>query len=113
MARFKDFGKGVNDDTPVEALSFKLHGEEFSCVPRMQGKVMLRIVESSSAENPAESAKSILEFFNSVLTVESNVRFNALLDDKEKIVSVETLSEILAWLLEEYSNRPNQQPEAS
>jgi len=37
-------------------------------------------------------------------------RFNTLLDDPGKIVSVETLGEIIGWLIEEYSNRPNQQP---
>ena len=110
--RFKDFGAGKGNDTPAEPLSFKLHGEEFHCMPRMQGKVMLSIVENSSDEDPGASARSIRTFFERVLTDESFKQFDALLDDKEKIVTVETLSEIVAWLLEEYSNRPNQQPEA-
>jgi hypothetical protein len=42
---------------------------------------------------------------------ESYLRFEDLLQDKEKIVSVETLSEIVAWLIEEYGNRPEEQPE--
>jgi hypothetical protein len=110
--RFKDFGAGVGSDVPAEPLSFKLHNEEFECVPKMQGKVLLGIVESSGSDDASESAKTIRTIFEHVLTDESFKRFDSLLDDKEKIVSVETLSEIVSWLLEEYSNRPEKQPEA-
>jgi hypothetical protein len=54
-----------------------------------------------------------LRFFRSVLTHESLVRFDALLDSKETVVSLETLTDISAWLIEEYTNRPEVQPEAS
>jgi hypothetical protein len=46
------------------------------------------------------------------LPAESYARFDALLEDEKKIVSVETLGEIIGWLIEEYSDRPNPQPEA-
>ena len=113
MSRFKDFGTGSSADEVVNPLSFKLYDEEFHCTPRMQGKVMLGIVESSSSDDPAASARTINTFFKKVLLEESFVRFDALLEDNNRVVSVETLSEIVAWLLEEYSNRPNQQPEDS
>lgn len=112
MSRFKDFGIG---NTAEEALplSFKLYDEEFHCVPRMQGKVMLSIVESASSDDPAASARTISTFFKKVLTDESFARFDALLEDKDRVVSVETLSEIVGWVLETYSNRPEAQPEGS
>jgi hypothetical protein len=31
--------------------------------------------------------------------------------DKETIVTTETLAEITSWLIEQYADRPNQQPE--
>jgi hypothetical protein len=43
MPRFKDFGSGA-ELAPVEPLSFKLHGEEFKCLPRLQGKVFLEFI---------------------------------------------------------------------
>lgn len=113
MSRFKDFGAGKDSDESVEPLSFKLYGEEFHCVPRMQGKVMLGIVEDSASDDPAASARTISTYFKKVLKDESFERFDALLEDKDRVVSVETLSEIVAWLLETYSNRPEAQPEAS
>lgn len=112
MSRFKDFGKPADLDKPAEPLSFKLWDEEFECVKRIQGRVMLELVESSNADDPAASAKTIRTFFKKVLLPESYDRFDALLNDQEKIVTVETLSQIVAWLIEQYGDRPNQQPEA-
>lgn len=107
--RFKDFGAGTKVDKP--ALSFKLHGEEFSCIPVIQGKVLLDLVKKSQSNDPLVAAAVVDEFFDKVLVDESLSRFNDLLQDKERIVTVETLSEIVAWLIEEYSGRPEEQPE--
>lgn len=112
MARFKDFGAG--DDTPTEEISFKLHGEEFSCRPAMQGKVLLDLVaKSSNQENPGEAAEMIGSFFKIVLLPESYERFDALVTDPDRIVPIETLSEIVGWLVEQYSDRPTKRPEPS
>lgn len=113
MARYKDFGSG-NQDKPAEPLAFKLHGEEFSCKPKMQGKVLLDLVSKSSAQdNPAEAAAIINKFFELVLIAESYQRFDALVQSDDRIVEVEQLSEIVGWLVEQYSDRPTQPPAAS
>jgi len=111
--RFKDFGSGTGGDAAAEPLSFKLHGEEFSCVPRVQGKLMLSLVAESGSNDPAKAAGLINKFFKQVLVEESFFRFEALLEHPEKIVTVETLAEITAWLVEEYSGRPEEQPTVS
>jgi hypothetical protein len=110
MAKFKDFA--VKDGGEKEPVSFKLHGEEFHCVPEIQGSVMLTIIEKTTSDNPADAALLIKEFFKNVLKDESYVRFEELIHHKEKIVSMETFSEIIAWLLEQYGARPEAQPEA-
>jgi len=110
MTRFKDFGQGKTDEKK-EAVSFKLHGEEFTCVPEIQGKLLLDLVADSSSDDPAKSAAVIDKFFSQVLTDESYERFEALLGDKNRIVTVETLADITGWLVEEYSQRPEEQPE--
>lgn len=109
--RFKDFGSG--GDVNTSPLSFKIHGEEFHCKPTLQGKTLLDIVAKSDAESGADVAKTITYFFEVTLQPESFKRFNTLLENPDKIVSVDTLGEITAWLVEEYSSRPTQQPEPS
>lgn len=108
--KFKDFGSGV-DTSEYEAISFQLHGETFECVKAIQGKLLLDLVANSNSEDPAVAAETISTFFSHVLADESLVRFNALVTDKHRIVSVETLGEITGWIIEQLTNRPEQQPE--
>lgn len=110
MSRFKDFGSGSAKDSK-EPIAFKIHGEEFNCVPEIQGKVLLNLVGEASSEDPAKSAAAINVFFDMVLEDESLERFNSLVEDKYRIVTVETLTEIISWLMEQYTNRPEEQPE--
>ena len=115
MPRFKDFGSKKSEN--VEPISFKLWEEDFNCVPELQGKVLLDMVSSVNTDgdssDASSQAKAINEFFSTVLTDESEKRFNTLLTDKEKIVSVDTLGEIVGWLVEQYTNRPTERPQDS
>jgi len=112
MAKFKDFGVG-KEIGPKEPVSFKLHDEEFFGVNQIQGKVLLDLISKSNSDDPAVSAQVMSDFFAYVLTDESLKRFNKLIHHKEKIVHVETLSEIVGWMIGEYSDRPEEQPESS
>lgn len=109
-SRFKDFGNPTADQDP---LSFSLYGETFECHPSLQGKFLLNLISESNSEDPAASAAVVQKFFDTVLKEESREKFNALAEDPEKIVSVETLSEITAWLVEQYAARPTQPSEIS
>lgn len=82
-------------------------------MPEIQGAVLLGLVgdTSGSEEDAGKTAGVILGFFKKVLTDESYARFYALINSKDKIVKVETLGEITGWLVEEYTNRPEKQPE--
>lgn len=104
--RFKDFGSGT-DTSVVEPISFMIHGEEFHCVSAIQGKVLLGFVAESQSNDPAVQAAVIEKFFDKILVEESLERFTALQESKDRIVSVETLSEILGWVVEQYTVRPN------
>jgi hypothetical protein len=109
--RFRDFGGSKNENK--EPVKFKLYNEEFFCKPAIQGKILLELVSKTSEDNPSEMANIITEFFSKVLLPESVEKFNNLLEDEEKIVSIETLGEISSWLMEQYSNRPLVVPEPS
>jgi hypothetical protein len=109
-SRYKDFGAGSATEEK-EPIVFKIHDEEFTCIPVIQGKVLMDLVSRSQSEDPNEALGVINSFFSKVLVDESLERFDSLLEDKNRIVTMETLGEIIAWLVEEYSGRPNQQPE--
>lgn len=106
MAKFKDFGAST-DISSDEPVSFRLDGEEFNCRTRIPGKVMLDLAaKSGDQENPSEGAKVIDDFFKLVLIGESYERFNSLVTDPDRIISMEQLMDIVSWLTEMYTERP-------
>lgn len=110
MTRFKDFGDG--GEVIYEPLSFKLYGEDFHCRPALQGKVLLDMASSAEGDNSNPGAV-IKNFFEQALLPDSLERFNVLINDPDKIVTVDTLGQVVGWLVEEYSNRPTQEPSRS
>lgn len=109
MTKFRDFGSPSNADN--ETVSFKLFDEDFECVSSLPGKILLDLVSKSSSESTSDQASIVTDFFSSVLLDESLERFNQLIVDKNRVVTTETLAEITGWLVEQYGERPNQQPE--
>lgn len=109
MTKFKDFGSGPSN-TDFETIEFKIYDESFTCMPQVQGAVLLGIVGSSGDDTGVRSATMITEFFQKVLTDESWARFDALINSKDKFVSIETLGEITGWIIQEYTDRPEKQP---
>lgn len=109
--RFKDFGDGGT--VIVEPLSFKLHDVEFKCKSVIQGKVLLDMVAMSGSENSGESASVLKSFLKSVMVADSHAEFLEMQDSDDKIVSIETIGELVGWLVGEYSGRPQEGPDNS
>lgn len=113
MARFKDFGS-TGGNPNAEPITFRLNDEDFTCRPEIPGKTVLNLVARSSDENnPGAAANVVTDFFKTVLVPESRERFDALTEDPDRIVTMETLSSIIEWLVEQYTDRPTERPEVS
>ena len=112
MAKIKDFGApSLGED--LEDITFVLHGESFTCRKGVPGKVMIDIAaQTANEDDPAAGAKVIDEFFKSILVDEPTYqRFNDLLRDPDKMIPIETIMDIVSWLMEVYSERPTQRSE--
>jgi hypothetical protein len=108
--RHKSF-EVVNIDD-AEPLDFDLGGETFVCYPEVQGKTILDVMKAA-AEGDEDTrgvmmAVSVLDFFKKVMPPEEYERFEKLMEDPKRIVRMEVLSEIMSWLIEEYTDRPTQ-----
>lgn len=91
-----------------EAPSFDLFDETFYGRPAIQGAAILEFVSAADDTNGGSAAKQILAFYKKALTEESHTRFVALIEDPDRVVDLETLTEIVGWLVEEYTSRPTQ-----
>ena len=102
--RMKDFGSpAVEEELSYEPVYFKLYGEEYECHGNIQGIKTLQLIKKLTDEDDA--IDGILDFFDSVLVPESKERFDELANDPKKEVKVELLSEIIAYIMEEYTDR--------
>lgn len=100
--RHRSFSVKHEEQSP---LTFDLEGQTFEARPAIPGAVLLDLVAVAGDEGAA-GAGSIISFFEKALVPESYERFDVLIKDPEVLIGIETLVEILSWLIEEYTSRP-------
>lgn len=96
------------DETPAEPIvfSFTEGGEEFEAYPEVSGAVTLELVATAGSDDPSETAAGILAYLKGSLDASNFKRFNAYIRKPENNVKIETLSEVVAYLVEERTSRP-------
>jgi hypothetical protein len=74
----------------------------------MQGRSLIDFIAQSSADDPSSSARAVLGFFDQAVVEEDHEKFNRITTGGETIVPMDTLSEIMDWLVEQYTGRPTE-----
>lgn len=103
-------GKRLEEFEPVE---FELNDQTFKCKPAIQGAVLLEFVAKADSGEGAAAATALYDFFSDVMDDEEYKRFRAYLKNTEIIIEMDTIGEIAAWLVEEYTARPTEPSENS
>jgi hypothetical protein len=103
---FSDTPELAGSDAPdveVEPLGFELNGEEFEVFPECPGALLLEFIESADT---GSGAAALLRFVRSVMEPEEYARLDKVLKDPKKVVKIEKITDIVKFLVEEYSGRP-------
>lgn len=111
-ARQKDFGAPVIMDE-MEDVGFDLYGQHFVCYKQINGIALLRFVKEANNEDGARATQALLDIFERVMNQTEYDKFIALCEDPDTIVPVDTLSEIIGFLIEVYTDRPTKPSEDS
>lgn len=110
--RVKNFGSSKKSNVSKEPIQFILEDQEFFARPEVPGAVLLRFMAAASQDDGAGAVTVVLPFFEKALEPESHERFEKLINDPDVNVELETLMEVLSWLIESYSNaRPTKTSE--
>lgn len=104
--RHKSFGSPRNEE--LEPITFDLYDEEFTARPEIQGVELLRFSHNVASDDQEVVTGALLDFFKTVLLSESYKRLEKLWVDPDRIVPIEVLSDIVAFLVEEYTSRPTE-----
>lgn len=112
MARFKQF-RGGRKIEEFEPVMFELNDETFKCYSAIPGAVLLEFVRDATDEENGNSASALYNFLESAMPDAEYKRLQELLKKPDVIIDIEMIGEIVSWLVEEFSDRPTQQPEDS
>lgn len=85
--------------------------ETFTALPVAPSGVLDDLATSSILDekgNRIYNAPSLLAFFEGVLIEPDVIRFRSLTHDKDRIVSIDQLGEIMLWLGEELTGHPTE-----
>lgn len=93
-------------------LTFTLGKETYTCYDEIQGACILDFIAAAD-ESASKAGARILPFFDDVLSPAELERFNKQIKSPDEIIEMETLSEIVAWLIGEYTSRPTKASEKS
>lgn len=105
---------------PVELHSFTLEGvgqldnqewtESFRCLHDAPASALDDLSASAGMTADGELAfnqVSLLRFFRAVIHPDDEERFNKLMHDKNRTVTIEELGDVMFWLAEVYTGRPS------
>lgn len=104
-----------------EAVTFDVGGfrisngeqwkETFTCVPVAPAGVLDDLATSSRVDgngNRVYHSPSLLAFFEGVIVDTDVPRFREITHDKDRVVSIDQLGEVMMWLAEKLTDRPTQ-----
>ncbi len=110
MARRRDFDAAASA-RDLEPIFFTVRGDDYEAIPECPGGLLLDLAAANdSGKTEASTAVKLLD---AVLTGDSAERFKTALRRPDNPISLGDLTDIIQWLVEEYTGRPTQQPSAS
>ncbi|MGI8425603.1 MAG: hypothetical protein ACR2M4_03200 [Actinomycetota bacterium] len=109
MAKHKAFSFSSNGQEPI---TFDLAGEKFTCIPEAPGGTLTDFI-GDAGEGTSRAAPAMLNFIKAVLIDDDVERFNSIIYSKTIMVPLETLLELVRWLVEQYVDRPTMRPSQS
>jgi len=86
---------------------------EFECVPEAPGAVLTDFLGAAGSNHLGRSSDSLVAFLKAVIIDADVGRFDAVIHSKDDLVDIDTLGEIVSWLVEEYGGRPKALPSRS
>jgi len=84
--------------------------DKFRARPMIAGNMMLRMAATMDSPGIGLQSGEMIKLLDGAIWPEDKKRFMALLDDNDTAIPIDTLGEILMWLVEEYAEHPTQRP---
>jgi hypothetical protein len=105
---------GIRDFTPEQKppIRFRLYGDVLEAAPELPAGTLLDFIGLADQFQGADEATSvsklglITDLFDKVLLPKSAEVFRERMRDLERPIGINTVAELLPWLLDQYTGRP-------
>lgn len=104
--RSKSFGSYKPVGAP--SMDMTVNGETFKVRGAMSGIQLLHMIKALDGDNQMDSAVTMIDFISRALLTEDRERGMDFLENSEPPVPLTTLTEIITWLIEEYTVKPTE-----
>lgn len=108
---------GIKDFTPKrKLLKFKIDDDVFEAVPALPALLAMEFVDNAQAFESADShlrIEIVQAMFDLVLEEKSATRFFERLSSKTNAIDVQTMFQVVDWLMGEYGQVPTESPSGS
>lgn len=109
MARKIKSFVSTEETKEVEPIEFELiKGQVFEAYGEVSGAVTLEFIAATSSEDTSQVARGILDYLEASMDADNWKRFDKIITSPEHRIKIETLSEIVSFLIEERSSRPTE-----
>lgn len=92
----------------VAPLGFDLAGESFEVLPEAPGIILLEFIEATTSDEKGANAAALTKFLRSIMTTEEWDRLDGVLHNPDNMIDIKTISEIVGFIIEEYTSRPSE-----
>lgn len=109
-------GDGIKDFSSRKNVQFKIDDDVFDGVPEIGAMILIEymvIAEGISETNVAGQGGAYTSLVTMLLTEQSSARFIERMSSKTEPISIEQVTEIMPWLMEQYGMRPTTPSEDS
>jgi hypothetical protein len=94
----------------TEVIELDFDGTVFPCKPSIPGVVLLDFIGGIDEDTPATMAVALRDLLFSAVEEDHLEDFKTYISKPENGVDIEALSEAVGYLVEQYSDRPTNQP---
>lgn len=116
MGPIKEFTtalREVTDEDKEEGWTFKVDGRELTCFPPEPAQLAVLMASTSRHTRISEQIAGTINFFVEVMDDDSATYLTQRLLNRTDPFGIEEVTEIMEWMIEEWTGRPTQPPSVS
>lgn len=108
----RNFDKEIENESiqREDPINFKLFGTQWDCRDEVNGKLLMDQAAGLDSDSLQDQRNGVIGILQMTVLPDQVEDLLEELDDPDKVIQLGKLVEIVGWLVEQYTDRPTEQP---